>query len=53
MTSSYDQRDIDRCYESGANTYIMKPLNWDSFFEAIARLKEFWLEIASLPKVKK
>lgn len=53
MTSSADQRDIDRCYEAGANTYIVKPLDWDGFLAAVARLKEYWLEIALLPKVVK
>ncbi len=53
MTSSADQRDIDRCYEAGANTYIVKPLDWDGFLAAVARLKEYWLEIALLPKVLK
>lgn len=50
MTNSNDQRDIEDCYDMGANTYIQKPLNWSSFFEAMQRLKEYWFEIAILPK---
>lgn len=50
MTNSDDERDIEDCYEMGANTYIRKPLNWSSFFEAMQRLKEYWFEIAILPK---
>lgn len=50
MTNSDDERDIDACYRMGANTYIRKPLNLPSFFEAMARLKEYWFEIAVLPK---
>ena len=50
MTNSDDERDIECCYEMGANTYIRKPLNWSSFFEAMQRLKEYWFEIAILPK---
>ncbi|MGI9489859.1 MAG: response regulator, partial [Geminicoccaceae bacterium] len=50
MTNSDDERDIDACYHMGANTYIRKPLNLSSFFEAMARLKEYWFEIAVLPK---
>lgn len=49
MTNSDDQRDIDECYRIGANTYIVKPLNWASFFEAMSRLREYWFEIAVLP----
>lgn len=50
MTNSNDERDITACYEMGANTYIQKPLNLLSFFEAMARLKEYWFEITLLPK---
>jgi len=50
MTNSEDERDINDCYLAGANTYVRKPLDWNSFFEAINRLKEYWFEIAVLPK---
>lgn len=50
MTNSDDQRDINACYAMGANTYIQKPLDLVSFFDAMARLKEYWFEIAVLPK---
>lgn len=50
MTNSDDERDITECYDMGANTYVRKPLKLASFFEAIARLKEYWFEIALLPK---
>lgn len=50
MTHSEDDRDIKSCYEMGANTYIKKPLNWTGFFEAMQRLKEYWFEIAILPR---
>jgi CheY-like chemotaxis protein len=51
MTNSDDKRDINACYEMGANTYIRKPLDLAGFFEAMARLKEYWFEIAVLPKL--
>ena len=50
MTNSDDKHDIDACYEMGANTYIQKPLNWRSFLETMNRLKEYWFEIAVLPR---
>lgn len=49
LTCSSDPNDIDRCYTSGANTYIQKPVSFDGFLEAIRRLKEYWFEIAILP----
>lgn len=50
LTSSSDQRDIERCYASGANSYMRKPVSFGGFVEAVQRLKEYWFEIAILPK---
>jgi two-component system response regulator len=50
LTTSNDSIDIDACYEDGANTYIHKPVDLDGFFNAIKQLKEYWFEVAILPK---
>ena len=50
LTSSSDPRDIERCYASGANTYIQKPVSFEGFIKAVQRLNEYWFEIAILPK---
>lgn len=50
LTTSLDSQDIDASYKEGANTYIQKPVDMDSLFSAIKRLKEYWFEIAILPK---
>lgn len=50
LTTSNDERDIQDCYAFGANTYIQKPVDLDALFAAIRRLKEYWFEIAVLPK---
>ena len=50
MTSSDDQVDIDRCYDAGANSYVVKPVNLDGFIAAIARLRDYWFEIVVLPR---
>ena len=50
LTTSNDERDIRACYAAGANTYIQKPVDLDGLFAAIRRLKEYWFEIALLPK---
>lgn len=49
LTTSDDERDVDACYELGANTYIQKPVDFDGLIAAIRRLKEYWFEIALLP----
>lgn len=50
LTTSNDERDIHDCYAFGANTYIQKPVDLDALFAAVQRLKEYWFEIAILPK---
>jgi two-component system response regulator len=50
LTTSNDDRDIEECYQLGANTYIQKPVDLDGLFAAIQRLKDYWFEIALLPK---
>ncbi len=52
LTTSNDAKDSDECYKDGANTYIHKPVDLDGFFKAIKQLKEYWFEIAILPKQK-
>jgi len=43
LTSSNQHPDIHACYELGANSYIVKPLNFDRFIEAIRNLGFYWL----------
>lgn len=50
LTNSNDERDIERCYRDGANSYICKPVNFQGFIESINKLKEYWLTISVIPK---
>jgi two-component system response regulator len=50
LTTSADERDVENCYQMGANTYVQKPVSFDGLIEAIRRLREYWFEIALLPK---
>jgi len=52
LTTSTDERDVERCYDAGANSYITKPVDLDGFMRAIQRLKEFWFEIVIVPRVE-
>ena len=53
LTTSGDERDIEKCYRAGANSYVKKPVNIEGFFHAIQKLKGYWFEIAILPKADK
>jgi CheY-like chemotaxis protein len=50
LTTSADERDIQNCYQMGANTYVQKPVSFEGLIEAIQRLKSYWFEFALLPK---
>lgn len=49
LTTSTDERDIDRCYALGASTYIQKPVVFEKLVEAVGRIKDYWFEVAILP----
>jgi two-component system, chemotaxis family, response regulator Rcp1 len=49
FTTSHSGRDIARCYELGANSYMSKPGNLAQFFSAVRSLEAFWCGFASLP----
>jgi two-component system, response regulator len=52
LTTSTDERDVERCYRVGANSYIKKPVDLDGFMRAIQRLKEFWFEVVIVSKAE-
>ena len=51
LTSSKEDPDIQKCYDLGANSYIVKPVNFESFAQAIKNLGFYWL-LLNQPPVK-
>ena len=49
LTSSREDPDIKTCYELGANSYIVKPVNFERFAEAIKGLGFYWLLLNQPP----
>lgn len=43
LTSSQEDPDIAKCYELGANSYIVKPVDSNKFFEAIKEMGMYWM----------
>ena len=42
LTTTDDEREIQRCYDLGANVYITKPVNYEGFANAIRQLGLFF-----------
>jgi two-component system response regulator len=43
LTSSAEDRDLKACYDLGANSYIVKPVDIKQFFAAIQQMGAYWL----------
>lgn len=50
MTTSEADQDIARSYDLGANSYITKPVTFDSLARVIKALDRYWFEIVALPE---
>jgi CheY-like chemotaxis protein len=42
LSSSREGPDVALCYELGANAYVVKPVEFGDFFEALKTLGKFW-----------
>ena len=49
LTSSKENPDVKKCYELGANSYIVKPVNFEGFAQAIKNLGFYWLLLNQPP----
>jgi len=51
LTTSQNERDVEECYEFGANSYMCKPADYAESIKAAKRMKDFVFENTKLPKV--
>ena len=49
LTSSDLQEDVDRAYELGANSYLVKPVVFDEMVHLLKRFEVYWAEINRTP----
>jgi DNA-binding response OmpR family regulator len=51
LTTTDDSQEIKRCYDLGCNVYITKPVNYESFAQAIRQLGLF-LSVIQVPEIE-
>jgi CheY-like chemotaxis protein len=49
MTSSRQEQDLVRSYELGVNAYVVKPMKFQDFVEAVKQVSGFWAVINEVP----
>ena len=49
LTSSREEKDLVRSYDLGANAFVVKPVKFDAFFQAIQDLGMFWAVLNEPP----
>lgn len=49
MTTSDAEEDIVKAYDSHANCYVKKPVDFNRFIEVVKQIEDFWIYIVKLP----
>lgn len=47
FTTTKNEFEIKRCYELGANTYVVKPVSFDSLVRVIREIRMYWINTAT------
>jgi two-component system response regulator len=53
MTSSRREQDLVSSYELGVNAYVVKPMKFQDFVDAVKRVSGFWAVINELPESRR
>lgn len=50
LTSSREEPDLKKCYELGVNAYVVKPVNFKDFIDAVKHIGIFWAMLNEQPQ---
>jgi two-component system, response regulator len=50
LSSSKEEKDIIETYKLGANSFLVKPVEFDGFVHALTNLGRYWLQLNQLPQ---
>lgn len=48
LTTSSNEKDVEKAYENYCNSYVKKPLDMEDFMDAILKIEEFWFQLSVL-----
>lgn len=52
FSTSTDERDILYAYQTGANSYIQKPVTFDVTVQIVEKIRDFWFDLTLVPESK-
>jgi CheY-like chemotaxis protein len=47
FTTTKNESEIRRCYELGANSYVVKPCDFENLIKVIGQIRDYWFSISS------
>jgi two-component system, response regulator len=50
LTSSRDSHDLQECYDNGANSFVVKPVNIIDFIKVVKELGQYWVVVNERPQ---
>ena len=53
LTSSHEEQDLIKSYELGVNAYVVKPVDFSEFINAVKQVGVFWAVINEVPHLNK
>jgi len=52
LSSSRENPDLNKCYELGANAYVVKPVDFNEFVDSVKNIGIFWALVNEIPPQK-